>query len=76
MAIATDGSIFVAETEQSQVKKFDPQGAYVGAIVLNRANTVDGYHLVFDAALNLLAVTDSGIGRVAFIRGPVTARLC
>ena len=77
VAIATDGSIFVAEPEQSQVKKFDPQGAYVGAILLNRSKhrgripsglrcraEPAGRHRLRHRARGVLSA------------GPVTARLC
>ena len=72
MAVAADGSIFVGEPETAQVKRFTPQGGYVGAVLLNKTNTVDGFHLAADSTLNLLAITDPGVGRVAFYRLDLT----
>src|SRR3954447_23226098 len=53
VAVAADGAIFIAEPETAQVKKFTAQGGYVGAVLLNRSNTVDGFHMATDSNLNL-----------------------
>jgi 4-amino-4-deoxy-L-arabinose transferase-like glycosyltransferase/sugar lactone lactonase YvrE len=68
VAVAADGSIFVAEPEQGKIHKLDAKGDPVGSVLINRTNTLDGYHLAVDDRLNLLVLSDPGGGRVDFYR--------
>jgi DNA-binding beta-propeller fold protein YncE len=72
VAVSADGSIFVAEPEQGQIHKLDANGAPIGSALINRTNTLDGYHLAIDDRLNLLVLSDPGGGRVDFYRLDLT----
>jgi sugar lactone lactonase YvrE len=68
VAVSADGSIFVAEPEQGRVQKLDANGEPEGATLINRTNTLDGFHLAVDDRFNVLAISDPNGGRVDFYR--------